>query len=209
MSNLISDAIVCCIGVNLIECWKASILIESWEVCAITNIPVISHGFHWFFSATHTTCAFWTPSTILTSPVDINTGWLCWIGGSSSFLCQSAPCLDFICSRKLVVELPTRIILTVSMGIFASGEIYVKIINKHLSKPGPRSCTLRNWQVLSHPPFPGHTSLYSAAPKVSFLNQQGLLTCVCFPSESSVFSQMEQMNACRFLLLLLPQIERV
>ena len=125
------------------------------------------------------------------------------------FLCQSAACLDFICSRKLVVELPTRIILTVSMGIFASAEIYVKIINKHLSKPGPRSCTLRNWQVLSHPPFPGHTSLYSAAPKVSFLNQQGLLTCVCFPSESSVFSQMEQMNACRFLLLLLPQIERV
>ena len=53
------------------------------------------------------------------------------------FLCQSAPCLDFFCSRKLIVELPTRMILTVSMGIFASGEIYVKIINKHGSKPGP------------------------------------------------------------------------
>lgn len=42
------------------------------------------------------------------------------------FLCQSAPCLDFTCSRKLVVELPTRIRLAVSMGIFASGETHIE-----------------------------------------------------------------------------------
>lgn len=63
------------------------------------------------------------------------------------------------------------------MVIFASGENDVKLINKHLSKPGSRSCTLRNGQVLSYHPFPGRTSLYSAAPKVSFLDQKGLLTC--------------------------------
>ncbi len=95
------------------------------------------------------------------------------------------------------------------MGIVASGENYVRIVNKPLSKPGPRSCSLRNWQVLSYPPFPGHTSLYSAAPNVSFLNQKGLLTYALsmaynFTVESSVFSPTEQINVCRFLRLLLP-----